>query len=78
LTAWTVENTAIRIVDRATGEECVVGYPEAALWDMLMLGYSFDAMLDVVTRLIGCSRRCAGALMRRTIRIWEKKGFLTE
>jgi hypothetical protein len=75
---WSVEQDSILIINAVSGVTGDVGYPGAAIWDMLMLGYPRQNISRIIALLEGDSMEKADAIVDEHITGWKKTGFLTE
>ena len=72
---WSVGTVGVTLVD-ACGEVHTLGYPEAAIFDLLSRRYSF-AKVAALTAGIACLDRAgAEALVRSTLERWADCGIL--
>jgi len=74
--AYAVESTGIVLMGEPDGPVRHLGYPEAAVWDLISRRYTFDrtvAMLRAIASLDACE---AEHVVRRCLREWTDAGFL--
>ena len=76
--AWVVEDDGILLVNRATGTTRFLGYPEAAVWDLLSRGRSFARAVSTLRATTERDAAEAERLVRDCIRQWVDAGILTE
>lgn len=74
---WSVGRTNLTVTD-GRGSVRVLGYPEAAVWDLCSRGYAFDAVVDLMQHIGAMPRGDAAALVRRTLAGWRAAGLLEE
>jgi hypothetical protein len=72
---WVVERTGIRLVSLEGGEDWI-GYPEAALWELLTRGVSRAYALRVFGAVAGTGPAGAEASVREWLGRWVEAGFL--
>lgn len=75
---WAVETMGVRIIDTASGSVSLAGYPGAAVWDMLMQGYSRKRISQITAILDGCSIENAILIVETCIAEWKESGFFVE
>ena len=74
---WSVEIDTIRLIDQRTGSVCLLGYPEAAIWDLISRGYGFDDLVRLLGVIASISASQAKRLVLHTVEDFVQKGFLT-
>ena len=74
---WLVGRTSLTIVDRR-GASSRVAYPEAAVWDFLVRGYSPAEASNLVAATASLDRAGAAELVRTSIAGWVACGWLEE
>lgn len=72
---WIVGRSALTVVDRR-GAARVVGYPEAAVWDFVVRGYSMAETSTLVAAVAARDVTDAADLVRSAIDGWVGAGLL--
>jgi len=75
---WIVEEGTVRVFEAEKGELLKLGYPEAAVWDLISR-YSLEA--DIVPKLAvigGLNRAATRALLHSCLRGWLRSGILVQ
>jgi hypothetical protein len=75
-TRWTVETDGIVLWDLATGARLLLGYPQAAVWDLASRCDSEERIIRKVGAIAGLEPGAAGRLVRDSLAEWAKAGFL--
>lgn len=74
---WAVERFTLRLTD-ARGQVAILGYPDAAIWDLLSRGYPYPKVVSMMTHIAGLDEGEASSAVRSAISAWVKGGFLQE
>jgi hypothetical protein len=71
---WSVEADGLLVMD---GQHRVhrLGYPEAAIWDLVSRGYSPDRCAQMMVYIVGESLDGARALVDRALNQWTEIGL---
>jgi hypothetical protein len=72
---WAVEDDGI-LLDDGAGQVAKLGYPEAAIWDLMARGYRHAKLVELVTHIAGLDATAAGALVAECLRRWTARGVL--
>lgn len=75
---WSVEIDTIRIINQRSGAVCLLGYPEAAVWDLISRGYAYDDLVRLLGVIASFDLSEAKQLVLRTVKDLAGKGFLTQ
>jgi hypothetical protein len=75
---WSVEIDTIRLINRRSGAVCRLGYPEAAVWDLLSRGYAHEDLVRLLGVIASVDLSEAEQLVLRTVKDLAEKGFLTQ
>jgi hypothetical protein len=73
---WTVESAGVQLFDSATGAVCTLGYPEAAVWDLMVRGRSRPAIVSLMRPIASLDPRHAESLVSGLLIEWCARGFL--
>lgn len=74
--SWAVEARGVLLINDATGAVVTVGYPQAAIWEMLTGGESNERIARKLCAIASLEPEAAEALMRETVAAWRAAGFL--
>lgn len=72
-TQFVVEPARVRLM-RAQGET-ILGYPEAAIWDMAIRGYDLARIIDTLQHIIGVTPALAEQVVLDTLHMLSERGF---
>ncbi len=73
---WIVEEKGVRVFRAATGELFVLGYPEAAVWDLLGRGRAEAKIAAELAAIMNWSASKARASVRVCLDRWSALGIL--
>ncbi len=74
--AWTVQPKGIRIIDEVTRAGFDLGYPAAAVWDLLQRSYPAAQLVVMVAALARVGQAEAEGLVRESVAAWVRSGWL--
>ena len=74
---WSVGRVNVTLSD-GRGQVRALGYPEAAVWDLVSRGYAFDRVVKMIGHIASIEETAADALVRSAIASWRDAGFLEE
>jgi hypothetical protein len=74
---WIVEERGVRIIDELARRSEALGYPEAAVWELLLRGHSLPETVRMVRHIAGVTGAQAQMSVERCIDRWCKAGWLT-
>ena len=74
--AWAVEQDHVVVVDTPTGAARHIGYPQAALWDLIGRDRSWAGIVSKMGAIASLNPEPAERLVRETIDAWIEAGFL--
>ncbi len=72
---WAVERTTLTLVD-GRGGACRLGYPEAAVWDLVSRGYPLAEVARMIAAIASLDPTAADAIIRSAIEGWERAGLI--
>lgn len=72
---WAVDRAGVTLANR-DGSALTLGYPEAAIWDLLSRGSAFPRIVSLTGRIASLEPEPAEALVRSTLEDWTRAGFL--
>ena len=73
---WAVETFGIILVDQNTSTVCSLGYPEAAVWDLINRGFSYEKTVNMLRFIADIEIGEAENLLLGNINKWVEAGFL--
>ncbi len=73
---WLKDAGQTIVVDRATGRSWMLRGVEAAIWDLLVLGYSFEQAARLLALLADMVEDEARVSLSTTLQRWERVGIL--
>lgn len=66
----------IVLINEKTGVVSLLGYPQAAVWDLLTRGYSYDRSVPMLTAITSLQADEIEALIAESLEKWLEDGFL--
>jgi len=75
---WLVDLHSIFIIDRDTGNQMTLKYPEAGVWELIGRGYSFDEILRMIAVIESMDQKEAEGLIKSCLNTWVRRGFFLE
>ena len=73
---WTREQERTLLIDRETGASWTIEGMEAAVWDLLVLGYSYPRAARILSVLPGVRPEEAREVLLTTLAEWRREGIL--
>jgi hypothetical protein len=73
---WAVEQRGILLIDTRSGRQCMLTYPQAAVWDLLSRGHDVPAVIDLITAIASLDLEAAAKLVHDCLEAWVRRGFL--
>jgi hypothetical protein len=74
--AWTVEPDGIALLNARQGRHLRLGYPEAAVWDLLARQKPEESLLPLLEAIAGLARPQAEELLASCLASWLEEGWL--
>jgi hypothetical protein len=74
--SWIVEHDGIRLLRIGAGCAELLGYPEAAIWDLAVRGAGESAMAPKIAAIAACSTDEARRIIARTLAAWRERGVV--
>lgn len=75
---WAVESAGLTLIRRDTGTRLALGYPEAALWDLLSRKVPLQRVIPMMAAIAGIELQAAHAWVVETIGAWARGGWLVQ
>jgi len=72
---WVVEDDGL-LLDDATGRIEKVGYPDAAIWDLMVRGTRHGKLVELMTHVAGLDAAAASRLVTERLERWAERGVL--
>ncbi|MBI4612792.1 MAG: hypothetical protein HY720_04205 [Planctomycetes bacterium] len=76
--AWSVEHSGLTLVRDGDGKILHLGYPEAALWDLLCRRRPLEATIRMVAAIARLETQAARKWTFDTIQTWVREGWVVE
>ena len=76
-TRWSVEKDGIVLWNLATGARLLLGYPQAAVWDLASRSDSEEHLARKIAAIAGLDSSAAQRLVRESLAQFAEAGFLT-
>jgi hypothetical protein len=73
---WVKDSGQIVVVDEKKSGTWILHGFEAAVWDYLMLGYSYPKLIETLSTLLGLPSQEAEEKVAASIRAWQASGLL--
>ena len=73
---WTAETDGLIVID-GRGETTRLGYPEAAIWDLISRSYDFPKTVCMMRFIAGLEEEASRRLVWDTLEHWHSTGLLT-
>jgi hypothetical protein len=73
---WAVETAGVVLINNANGAATTLGYPEAAIWDLITRGDPGERIAAKLCVIAGLDPAAAHQLVLDTVAAWRKAGFL--
>lgn len=75
---WSVLDDGLLVINRRSGATRRMGYPEAAVWDLLSRGRSMDQVHAFLGAVLKTDQARAQLRMDRFLELWSEAGFFEE
>ena len=72
---WSVSTGGIALVN-AAGETAFLEYPQAAAWDFVSRGFSFEQAVRMLCTIASLNTEQAGRFLAASLEEWVEAGFL--
>ena len=66
----------ILLVNEGTGITCSLGYPQAAIWDVITRGYAYEQAVQMLTAITSLHVEEVKKLLFESLAAWVNAGFL--
>ena len=73
---WAVETRGVILVDQNTESAQTLSYPQAAVWDLINRGYSFDQTVRMLCAIAATEAKEAERFLLESLDEWAEAGFL--
>ena len=74
---WSVESKGVVLINPDKNEALQLGYPEAALWDLIQRSYSFEKTVKLLSAITLEDEKSTVVFLMKTLQQWVEKGILT-
>jgi hypothetical protein len=75
---WAVERTGLLLIHADSGASCLLGYPDAAVWDLLARGNTPEIVASKLCAIAALAPAEAQALVDALTARWHAAGWLSE
>jgi hypothetical protein len=72
-TRFVVEPAGVKLIRGQS--ETILGYPEAAAWDMAVRGYDLARIVDTLQHIVGVTPAHARQIVLDTLQMLSERGF---
>ena len=76
--AWAVEAAGVLVIDRWGGRRLELGYPQAAIWDLLARGRTIRKTIDMARFILDIHIEDVAALRREEVSTWLEQGWMVQ
>lgn len=73
---WAVTTGGIFLLHITAGEKVFLKYPQAAVWDLVSRGYSYEQTMSMLRTIASLDDEQAAELLVSCLEGWIKEGFL--
>ena len=73
---WVKDATQTILVNADTGSSWRLGGCDAAIWDLVCLGYQTEEIIRFLALLLDITPKAAGSRLRDTLHQWEDSGVV--
>jgi hypothetical protein len=73
---WAVESVGLVLIRRDTSKRAVLGYPEAALWDLLSRATPMKRLIPMMAAIAGLTPGSACSWVGTTMQTWAREGWI--
>lgn len=74
--SWTVERNGLLLLNAGNAKGCPLGYPQAALWDLLSRGNSYRQVVSKMRAIALLSAEATERFIADTMESWVEAGLL--
>jgi hypothetical protein len=73
---WSVESECVVLINLDKNEVLQLGYPEAAVWDLIQHSYSFEKAVKLLSAITLEDKRTTRVFLMKVLQEWREKGIL--
>ena len=73
---WAVETTGVNLILSDTGDVWTLGYPDAAIWDLISRRYSLVRAAQILAAILSVDLEPARQLLLARLEAWIEEGIL--
>jgi len=74
--SWTVERNGLLLLNSGNAKACQLGYPQAALWELLSRGNSYGQVVSKMRAIALLSAEATERFIADTVESWVQAGLL--
>lgn len=74
--SWVVQDRGVEVLDEAARRSQRLGYPEAAVWELLLRGHDVPAAAEMLRWVLDVPPEEARELVERCLGEWTRAGWL--
>ena len=76
--SYVVNMYDIQIIDRQTNQAITLGYPEAAVFDLLIKEYPCEKIIQMISYIVHCAKSHAESILNDTLNKLIQKNFIRQ
>jgi hypothetical protein len=76
--SYTVESSGLILINKRTGDKYSIGYPQAAVWDLIIKNYTFDKIARMISNILIVTKSHANSIVLDSLEFLYKKGLILE
>lgn len=73
---WSVESEGVLVMNSSNGRVCKLGYPKAAIWDLIQRSYSFEKTVTLVAAITSANEKPSEELLLQLLDEWTEQGYM--
>jgi hypothetical protein len=73
---WVKDAGQTLLVDRETGQSWLLYDAEAMIWDLLIVGYPYEKIIQMISLVLSLSEERAEHTLSGVLRTWQKAGII--
>lgn len=73
---WVKDTSQTLLVDREAGQSWLLHDVEAVIWDLLIVGYPYEKIIQMISLALSLSEEKAGHTLSDVLRTWQKAGII--
>lgn len=73
---WVKDAGQTLLVDRETGQSWLLHNMEAVIWDLLIVGYPYEKIIQMISLVLSLSEERVEHTLSGVLRTWQKAGII--